>query len=281
MGATITAAGAGNWSAAGTWTGGVVPGDGDTANLNGFSVVMDITRVPAAGTLLAITSPSKIGNLTVAMDVLGDCSIFATTINPNGENNGGMIIVSGAAPTKTLTITATVLGPSSSNCWRGISFNSTASLAIVGTVTGGGTSPAVHCYAGNASVSNLITGGYGTNGFGVQWASTGTLTVPAGVTGGTGWNAYGIQNTSSGAINETGNVTGGSGRQAHGIYHGGTGVVTLNSCNLIDGAGGVAFGGKPPTWNITAANYHQLAAGKRLFVSRPGAGNLAWQLGGV
>ena len=59
-------------------------------------------------------------------------------------------------------------------------------------------------------------------------------------------------------MNITGNVVGGSGTNACGLSITSSNTLTLNSCNLINGIGGVALSGVPPsTWNLTAANYQQ------------------------
>src|SRR5437879_3120032 len=57
--AAITTAAAGNWSATGTWTGGVIPGNGDTITLN-HAVTCDTSRTvgisPAVGGTAAVTA---------------------------------------------------------------------------------------------------------------------------------------------------------------------------------------------------------------------------------
>lgn len=79
--AAITTAAAGNWSATGTWTGGVVPGNGDTVTLN-HHVTVDTNTIigtsPAenSGTY-AITWGTATKKLTIAsgveLRVRGDC----------------------------------------------------------------------------------------------------------------------------------------------------------------------------------------------------------------
>ncbi len=233
--ATITAAAAGNWSAGATWNGGVVPGNGDTADLNGYVVVMDIATLPASGTLLALVSPAKAGQLTVNLATLGDCAINATTITCGTVQ--GLILVSGAAPTKTLTINGNITGGSGYPAY-GLYHTSTGSVAITGNITGGSATTTV----------------------GVTNYSTGSITVIGNITGGSGTAAYGLRNQSTGPVTITGNITGGSAPQAFGLYSDSTGIVALNTCNLINGTGAVAYAGKPPTWNLNANNYLQWGA---------------------
>lgn len=149
---TITAAQNGNWSNPNTWNGGVVPGNGDIADLNGFIVAMDISTIPASGTLLSLISPAKAGQLTVALNTLGNCAINATTITA-GTNTTGLINVSGAAPTATLTITGNVTGGSASSAY-GACNTSTGTITITGNVTGGSASRAAGAY--NYSTGEII-----------------------------------------------------------------------------------------------------------------------------
>ena len=77
--AAITSAAAGNWSATGTWSGGVVPGDGDTATVN-HAVTVDVNTVvgsaPATGGTAAIAVNAALTVATgVTLEVKGDVSI--------------------------------------------------------------------------------------------------------------------------------------------------------------------------------------------------------------
>ncbi len=87
----ITTAAAGNWSATGTWTGGVVPGNGDTVTLN-HNVTVDVNTIigtsPAenSGTY-AITWGAATKLLTLAsgvtLTVRGDCLAKGNTTKNN------------------------------------------------------------------------------------------------------------------------------------------------------------------------------------------------------
>ena len=255
--ATITAAKAGNWSDTTVWNGGVVPGNGDTADLNGYVVAMDIATIPASGTLLAIQSPAKAGQLTLALDTLGNSTINATTITPGTVGTGGFIRVSGG-PSNTLTINGNIAAGAS----RGVYFNSPSTLTVNGNVTGGSsgtTSHGIYNLAGTVNVIGNVTGGSsGTTSHGI-YNLAGTVNVIGNVTGGSNAaGTYGIYNTSTGAITITGNLTGGSANFAYAVNNASTAVVTLNSCNMINSTTALAYSGYPPTtWNLNANNYIQ------------------------
>ena len=239
--ATITAAQAGNWSATSTWTGGVVPGNGDTACLNGFVVVMNIATIPASGTLAQLdgsngSGGSTVGRLTIDLATLGNAVINATQILAYNPGSSGFLGVSGAAPSNTLTINGNVTGGSGSNAF-GIYNTSTGSVTVTGNVTGGSGTSANAIYntsTGSVTVTGNVTAGSVSNAFGLRNNSTGTVTITGNVTGGSGSATYGIYNTSTGSVTVTGNVTGGSGTIAYGIYNVSTGLATVNSGNLIN-----------------------------------------------
>ena len=128
---TITASGNGSWSSTGTWTGGVVPGNNNTADLGGHTIVMDIATIPASGTLAGLQSTGTAGQLTVNLTTLGGtAAINATTIQAGPTN---LISISG---TGNITITGGITGGSSSSA-RGVTTNQTGNLTVVGSVTGG------------------------------------------------------------------------------------------------------------------------------------------------
>lgn len=260
---TITAAKAGNWSDTTVWNGGVVPGNNDTADLNGFVVTMDIPTVPASGTLLALISPAKAGRLDLVMSGANTYAINATTITA-GTNT--IINVSGAAPSAALTITGNVAGGAGATYSYGILNNSTGTITVIGNITGGGNSYAHGIYnqsTGTITVTGDVTGGSGPSAYGIRNSSEGTIIVTGNITGGSSSLTHGLYNVATGAITVTGNITGGSGLQASGLFNVSTGAVTLNDCNMINSAYAIAYVGQPPTtWNLNANNYVQWGAVK-------------------
>ncbi len=226
--------GTGLWSDVTAWSTGAMPVAGEDVNLNGYVVAWDVlagTTIPATGTLASLKSPAKAGQLTINLLTLGNITLNATTIT-GGTVTTGIIAVSGAAPTKTLTINGSVSGGTG-----------TAAIGVNNTSTG------------SVNISGSVTGGSGANAVGSQNASTGSITIGSGVTGGSAAGAIGVYNATIGSINITGNVTGGSAVRTYGVFNNTTSIVTLNSCNLINSSFVTAYVGYPPVWNLAATNY--------------------------
>ncbi len=82
MGSTITAAKIGSWSATDTWNGGVVPGEGDLAELNNFAVTLDIDTLASiantAGGSLVLSGNRTIGSATVPVTITGKSGTLCT-----------------------------------------------------------------------------------------------------------------------------------------------------------------------------------------------------------
>lgn len=281
--ATITAAKAGNWSDTSVWNGGAVPGNGDTADLNNYAIVMDITRIPASGSLLGITdnSTSATGCLTVALDTLGSSEIYVNYSGATGivatKNTTGLIQVTGTT-SNTLKITGNLTG-GSANASSAVYHNSTGALTIIGDIaaTGGIHNALYVLTAATVSITGNITGGTNSGSRGARFDSTSTVTINGSVTGGSGSSAMGVYNASTGTVSVTGDITGGTGTsQAHGLYTSVGGAITLASCNLINGTGCVAYAGRTPTWKNDGSNYLQWAIteGTAKFGREPAAGKL-------
>lgn len=87
--AAITSTQAGNWSAAGTWTGGVVPGVGDTVTVSHAVTVDTNTTVGTApaNTTTLVLDVAAAGSLTVAagvtLTVRGNARVVNTTLTLN------------------------------------------------------------------------------------------------------------------------------------------------------------------------------------------------------
>lgn len=259
---TITAQADGNWSNPATWTGGSVPGDGDTADLNGHTVTMDITTVPASGTLAGLVSPGTAGRLSLDMGGATNYTINADVITA-GTKSGGLLYVTGAAASGTLTINGDVTGGSGASAY-GFLTSSTGDHVINGNVAGGSGSASHGAYlnttTGTLEINGDVAGGSGS-GNGVF--HYGAVTVTGNVTGGSGAGAYGVRVVTPGASLEVvGNVQAGTYLNNWGVYNSGAGTVTITG-NLINGAVEVAYAGGPFTWNAAADHYIDLTGGQR------------------
>ena len=179
---THTAQQAGNWSdATVVWhnDGGedthAVPANGDIADLNGFIIAMDITRIPAvSGSLLLLRSGvtnNSAGQLTVNLTTLGNCGLYATTIQTGTKPTiGGFILVTGNI--NTLTVVCSDLYGGTNDSTSGISKSTGSGIVL---------------FYGNTH------GHLGTQSYGVSnTVSTGFVTIIGNVYGGTGIMSSGL-----------------------------------------------------------------------------------------
>ena len=206
--ANILAAANGNWSATGTWVGGVVPTGGDNAYSNGKTITIDVNAAAAK----------------------------VSTVAENGSSGGGGFTLSNG-----FTLTAYCDG-GTSTC---ITLDGANSAAIVGNVNGG---TGTNCYGaynnstGTITITGNVKGGTGANCPGTYNNSTGTITITGNVTGGTSANCPGAYNHSTGTITITGNATGGTGTNCYGAHNNSLGTIYLKRAVGNDcGPGGVSL----------------------------------------
>jgi hypothetical protein len=238
--------GAGPWGDANMWSAGAVPVAGDDANLMSYTVVMDSNRIPASGILNSICAATT-GQVTVAMNLLGDSNINVWIIRAGTKTADGVISVTGAAAGKMIHIgaggsVATVLGGSSATAY-GIYHGSTANFTLEANLTPGTAATACALYINHATptytiTSNIIEGGAGAAADSLFMGLAGTVNITCPT------------------------FKGGAGTRAHAVNNYAGGTVTLTGGNMIDGTGGVAWAGKPPVWNFSNnANYIQRSVG--------------------
>ncbi len=230
-----------------TWFGGVVPGPGDVAFANGNTVLVSDAR-----TVQAISNATGAGIVVGGtFSLLNGCNLTCT--NANGVVQGG---------TTTSVITTPSLGPGSSASVASalnhtgatasssmVTFSSSGTLNIVGSVTGGAVSASIGISTSGSGTLNLtgtITGGSSTNASGVAVTGGATVNVTGTITGGTNSNgAQGINITATGAtVLVTGSVIGGAGANAAaGILNNAASTLTVNgSCQSSASAAAIAAG---------------------------------------
>jgi hypothetical protein len=199
--ADIRATQSGAFEATSTWLGGVVPGSGDVAFANTFTVTISDTRA-----VQAISNAAGAG-ITVGgtFSLLNGCALTCT-------NAAG--IIQGATTTGCVTTPSLGVGSSASlaaaftnatTTSNTVAFSSSGTLSITGTI-GGPT-------AGSSNQSITVTG-------------TGTLNLTGSLTGGAAGTSNALLISGAATVNITGNLTGGSIASAFAI------TITAASANV-------------------------------------------------
>jgi hypothetical protein len=231
--ANIPAAQAGVYSATTTWVGGVVPGVGDVAYSNNFTVTVDGTY-----TLQAISNASGTGITAGGTFVPGNGANLTCT-NANGIVQGAVttscVTTTGLGTGQSATITASITTTSSSPTFGSIHHSAAGTLAIVtGGVTlthsGGGGGGVTNSGTGTLNITcsgNLLNNGGANTGAIVTNTSTGTCNIiVAGTVSGGSTNSLGISNGSSGTMIITANLfVGGNSANSAALTNGGSGTL--------------------------------------------------------
>jgi hypothetical protein len=261
--AVIKAAASGNWSASGTWTGGVVPTLNDTVYANSFTVALD-QAIDLTGSTVD-TSGSFIPGQIYMVVSLGTTN-FALTANciAPGTNAGTAVAITsavgqifqavnaGTATTGTARRMGALLNYVNTplTIATGGSFTLAANYNITGAYIQAGSA---NCLTVSAAASSTLAGCRATGSAftlstrAIAFSSSGTLTlngivaIGGRVTGTTSADgAHAIESTSAAgtvAFTNASTLTGGSGAFAFGINNNSTGVVTVTSGTLTGGAG--------------------------------------------
>jgi hypothetical protein len=227
--ADIRATQSGAFEVGSTWVGGVVPGSGDMAFANTFTITISDTRQ-----VQAISNASGTG-ITVGgtFSLLNGCNLTCT--NAIG-------VVQGATATSCITTPSLGVGSSASvaaaiahgvaTSSSTVFFSTTGTLSITGTISGptaGNTSNSILASgAGTLNVTGSVTGGSaGANNHALNIVGATTVNITGNITGGGNSNAFGMAiSTASANVTVTGNVTGGS--AGAGINNNAAAIVTVN-----------------------------------------------------
>lgn len=195
--ADIRAAQSGDFSSTATWVGGVIPGLGDIAYSNNFTVTISDTRTVQAVGNIAGAGITAGGSFSV----VNGCNLTCTNANGLLTTSGSVITTSGLGLGSSASISANVTSAGSSGTI--ISFTGSGVLNITGNLSAG-------------SASGKI----------IDFSSTGTLNLTGNMTAGP---SVAATLTGGGTYNQTGNVTGGStGASAFCLRIDGTCTVVIN-----------------------------------------------------
>jgi len=254
--AVIKAQASGNWSAVGTWSGGVVPGLNDTVYANGFTVTLD-QSIDLTGSTVD-TSGSFIPGQIYQIVSLGTTA-FNLTANciAAGSNAGTAVAVTNTVGTYFQAVNA---GTGTTGTARrvgalltfvntpltiatGGGFALTANYDITGAFIMAGSTAALSV-SGTASttltgcraVGSAFTGATRS----ILFSSSGTLSgVGITIAGGNASGAYGLGNTGAGTVNLTASsdVRGGTfNSDSWGISNSSTGIIQMTSGTIVPGA---------------------------------------------
>lgn len=240
----------GNANAAATWDGGVsVPGAGDTAHANGFTVTIttnwtvDAITTAAGATAVAGGGFAINDGVTLNANVVAGTTTCLTpaiastvTINGNvtaGTSAGARGIANSTSGTVNLNGDAT--GVSAGEA--AVRIGGTAALVMVGDIIGGPGVSSTDYGVEMAAGSLDLTGDVRTTGSGYGLAITGsvTATILGNVIGGSSNRAMSISGGAT--VTVTGDVTGGTGSVCHGALVGNASAV-LNVIGTVTGGSG-------------------------------------------
>jgi len=265
--AVIKAAANGNWSASGTWTGGVVPTLNDTVYANGFTVALD-QSIDLTGSAVD-TSGSFIPGQIYMIVSLGTTN-FALTANciAPGTNAGTAVAITsavgqifqavnaGTATTGTARRMGALLNYVNTplTIATGGSFTLAANYNVTGAYIQAGSA---NCLTVSAAASSTLAGcraigsAFTLSTRAIAFSSSGTLTLNgivaiggrvAGTTAADG--AHAIESTSAAgtvAFTNASTLTGGFAALALGLNNASTGAVTITSSTATGGQQGNAL----------------------------------------
>ena len=240
--ANISATQSGDFSLGSTWVGGVVPGSGDVAFANTFTVTVSDAR-----TVQAISNAAGTG-ITVGgtFSLLNGCNLTCTNANGvvQGATTTSCVTTPGLGVGSSANIAAAIAHTSSTASSSSLTFSATGTLNITGNITGpsttGGTAAQALSITGNGTVNltGNVSGGTlsTTNSFAISISGGALVNIAGSVSGA----SHAALNMTSGTATITGNVTGGSNSFAAGATNSG-GTLTVNGI-CQSGSAGPAIG---------------------------------------
>ena len=241
--ATRRAVANGNWSATGTWNGGVVPTDGDTVYANGFNITLDVdVNIGGANNPIVNTGSFVSGQWYEIVNVGGQnwtalgaaSNSVGTVFQSTGTGTAGNLGTARALATLT-TATNTAAGATTGG---GVFTMSTVRAMTADLRAGTTTCLNVTATTGTLALSGLrVVGGSATGAHGVNSTANSDL-ASCTFTGG-GSSASALNNASTGSVNVSASCTfiGGQNGGSHCLNNASTGNVTVSaSCTFTGGS---------------------------------------------
>ena len=238
--ATRRAVANGNWSATGTWNGGVVPTNGDTVYSNGFIVTINQDIDIGGANNPIVNAGSFVSGQWYQITTVGTTSF--TTIGATSNTLGVIFLASNVgsgtgqaqalATLTTATNTAAGATGGGGQFTMSASYNMTCDLRAAATVCLNVTG------ATNMTLSGLrIIGGSTLGGHGLNYAGTGTVTVTSSTLAGGSSNGASINNASTGTISVSDSTltTTGAGA-ANAITNSSIGNVSVSTSTISSGS---------------------------------------------
>ena len=234
--ADIRAAQSGDFSATTTWVGGVVPGSGDVAYANTFTVTISDTRTVQAISNASGTSITAGGTFSL----LNGCNLTCT--NANG-------VVQGATSTSCITTPGLALGSTAivnANITTTVSSASSVTFSTTGTLVWNGNTQSTSIgTAISISGSGILiyTGNVGPGSNRAILLSVGipTVTITGNVFAHTSGTSDTVNNNSTGTLTINGSATGPTTSTALALVNSSTGTMTVNGA-IIAGVTYAAIG---------------------------------------
>jgi len=245
--ADIRATQSGAFEATSTWFGGVVPGSGDIAYSNTFTVTISDTRTVQAISNAVGTSITVGGTFSL----LNGCNLTCTNANGvvQGATATGCITTPSLGVGSSASVAANSSGGGSSTSGN-VVFSTAGTLNWTGNVVGSAaatnSSAILVSGTGTLAFTGNATGGNNASAFGIGVSGAATVTITGNVTGAsTNATGYGVNISGAGSVTITGTVTGGTGASAAaGANNASTGTLTVNgTCQSSATAAAIAAGG--------------------------------------
>lgn len=245
----IRAVASGNWSATGTWQGGILPGNGDTVTANGFTVTINQNVTIGGENNPSVNAGSFVVGQWYQITLVGSTNFTSIGASTNAP---GIVFqatgVGSGTGTATALATLTTAATAGSANGGGFTFSSSGSLNTINADVRAGTTTCLTITGtSNVALGSLnIVGGGSANAIGVLFNNTaGTLSInSARIIAGNANAPHAIQNNSTGTISLSSTVIipGGSGTSA-GINNNSTGSIFFSngSMGMLNVAGGAIW----------------------------------------